>query len=393
LKEIVLAGAVRTAIGKFGGSLAGVPAAQLGAVVIREALERAGIAPDKVNSVIMGNVLQAGQGQNPARQAAIHAGLPVEVPAMTINRVCGSGLEAVTLAASLIRSGEADVIVAGGMENMSAAPYALSQARYGYHMGDGQLADTMIKDALWDAFGDCHMGITAENVAERYGITRQAQDEFAAASQQKCEAARAAGKFSEEIVPVPVRVKKETVIFDRDEYPRDGVTPQGLAGLKPAFKPQGGTVTAANASGINDGAAALILTSSDAAEKAGLKPLARLAACASAGVEPALMGLGPIPATRKALAQAGWTIGDLDLVEANEAFAVQFLAVGRELGFDPAKTNVNGGAIALGHPIGASGARILTTLLYALKARGLKKGLAALCVGGGQGQAALVELV
>jgi acetyl-CoA C-acetyltransferase len=389
--EIVLAGAARTAIGKFQGTLAPVPAADLGAIVIKEAIARAGIKPEQVDEVYMGCVLQAALGQNAARQAVIKAGLPIEVPALTVNDVCGSGLKCVNLAAALIAAGEADIIVAGGMENMTAAPYALPQARGGYRMSDGVLVDTMIKDALWDAFNNYHMGLTAENVAARYGITREAQDEFAALSQQKCEKARSEGRFSEEIVPVPVKVKKETVSFMVDEYPRQGVTADSLASLKPAFKPDGGTVTAANASGINDGAAAVVVMSADKAKELGVKPLARFIAGSWAGVDPSIMGIGPVAAVHKLLKKTGLSINDFDLIEANEAFAAQALAVGKELKWDSSKLNVNGGAIALGHPVGASGARILVTLLYELRRRQAKKGLATLCVGGGMGVAAAVE--
>jgi len=389
--EIVLAGAVRTAIGKFQGTLAPVPAADLGAIVIKEAIARAGIKPEQVDEVYMGCVLQAALGQNAARQAVIKAGLPIEVPALTVNDVCGSGLKCVNLAAALIAAGEADIIVAGGMENMTAAPYALPQARGGYRMSDGVLVDTMIKDALWDAFNNYHMGLTAENVAARYGITREAQDEFAAWSQQKCEKAQQEGRFSEEIVPVPVKVKKETMSFAVDEFPRQGVTVDSLASLRPAFKPDGGTVTAANASGINDGAAAVVVMSAGKAKALGVKPLARFIAGSWAGVDPSIMGIGPVAAVHKLLKKTGLNTNDFDLFEANEAFAAQALAVGKELKLDNAKLNVNGGAIALGHPVGASGARILVTLLYELRRRQAKKGLATLCVGGGMGVAAAVE--
>lgn len=391
-KEVVLAGACRTAIGKFGGSLTGVPVAELGAVVIREAVSRAGISPGDVDEVMMGCVLQAALGQNVARQAAAKAGLPVEVPAMTLNNVCGSGLKAVNMAAALIASGEAEVVVAGGMENMSASPYALPDARFGYRMNNGTAVDTMVNDGLWDAFGNYHMGITAENIAAKYGITRKMQDEFAAASQQKCEAARRSGRFASEIVSVSIRNKKETTQFNTDEYPRQGVTAEGLSKLKPAFK-QNGTVTAANASGINDGAAAIVVMSADKAEELDVKPFARIVAGKSAGVAPSVMGIGPVYSTRKALAKSGLSLDDIDLIEANEAFAAQGIAVGMELGWDAAKVNVNGGAIALGHPIGASGCRILVTLLHELKARGGKRGLATLCVGGGMGVTTIVEML
>lgn len=389
-KDIVLAGGVRTAIGKFGGSLANTPAADLGAVVIKAALERAGIAPNQVDEVIMGSILTAGQGQNVARQAAIKAGIPDSVPAMTINNVCGSGLKAVNLAAALIEAGDADVVVVGGMENMSASPYTLPKGRYGHQMGHGQVIDTMIQDGLWDAFNDYHMGVTAENLAEQYGITREAQDAFAAESQQKAEAAMGAGKFKDEIVPVDVKVKKDTVPFDTDEYPRAGVTAEGLAKLRPAFK-KDGTVTAANASGINDGAAAIVLLSAEKAKALGVTPMAKYVAGASAGVDPSVMGIGPVESTKKALQKAGMSLDEIDLIEANEAFAAQALAVGKVLGWDPAKVNVNGGAIALGHPIGASGTRILVTLLHEMQRSGAKKGLATLCVGGGMGVTTIVE--
>ena len=389
-KEIVLAGACRTALGKFGGSLTNTPAVELGAIVIKEAIRRAGIKPEDVDEVLMGNVLQAGLGQSPARQAAVKAGIPVEVPALTINNVCGSGLKVVNMAAAMIEAGEADVMVVGGMENMSAAPYAMPQARFGYRMNDGKLVDVMIKDGLWDAFNDYHMGITAENVAEKYGITREMQDEFSAWSQQKCEAAQKAGKFDEEIVPVPVKVKKEVVEFKVDEFPRQGVTAEGLAKLKPAFK-KDGTVTAANASGINDGAAALVIMTAEKAKELGVKPMAKFVAGASAGVDPSIMGVGPVYATRKVLKKAGMDLDQIDLIEANEAFAAQSVAGANELGLDKSQVNVNGGAIALGHPIGASGCRILVTLLYELKHSGKKTGLATLCIGGGMGVATIVE--
>lgn len=389
-KEIVLAGACRTALGKFGGTLTNTPAVELGAIVIKEAICRAGIKPEDVDEVMMGNVLQAGLGQSPARQAAVKAGIPVEVPALTINNVCGSGLKVVNMAAAMIEAGEADVMVVGGMENMSAAPYAMPQARFGYRMNDGKLVDVMIKDGLWDAFNDYHMGITAENVAEKYGVTREMQDEFSAWSQQKCEAAQKAGKFDEEIVPVPVKVKKEVVEFKVDEFPRQGVTAEGLAKLKPAFK-KDGTVTAANASGINDGAAALVIMTAEKAKELGVKPMAKFVAGASAGVDPSIMGVGPVYATRKVLKKAGMDLDQIDLIEANEAFAAQSVAVANELGLDKSKVNVNGGAIALGHPIGASGCRILVTLLYELKHSGKKTGLATLCIGGGMGVATIVE--
>ena len=390
-KEIVLAGACRTALGKFGGALAGVPAVELGAIVIREAVRRAGVRPDDVDEVLMGNVLQAGLGQNPARQSAVKAGIPVEVPALTINNVCGSGLKCVNMAAALIAAGEAEVVIAGGMENMSAAPYTLPGARFGYRMNDGAVVDTMVRDGLWDAFNNYHMGITAENVAEEYGITREEQDAFAARSQQRCAAALNAGKFDEEIVPVSIKVKKETLEFKVDEFPRAGVTAEGIAKLAPAFRADGGTVTAANASGINDGAAAIVVMSAEKAKKLGVTPLARYVASASAGVDPSVMGIGPISATQKALAKAGLKVENLGLIEANEAFAAQCVAVARELQLPADKVNVNGGAIALGHPIGASGCRILVSLIYELRRRRETYGLATLCVGGGMGVATIVE--
>ena len=390
MKEIVLAGAVRTPIGKMGGSLSTVSAAELGAIVIKEALKRSGVAADQVDEVLMGCVLQAAQGQNVARQAAIAAGLPNEVPALTLNNVCGSGLKCVNLAAAMIQAGQAEIVVAGGMENMSRAVYALQDARYGYRMNDGKLVDTMIRDSLWDAFHDYHMGMTAENLAQQYAISREMQDAFSAGSQQKCERAQKENRFADEIVPVPVKVKKDTILFERDEYPRDGVTQESLATLKPAFL-KDGTVTAGNASGINDGAAAVVVMSAEAAKRLGVVPMARWVTGASAGVDPAIMGIGPVYATKKALAQAELPLGDIDLIEANEAFASQSIAVGMELGWDTDKVNVNGGAIALGHPVGASGTRILVTLLHELKRRNARYGLATLCVGGGMGVAAIVE--
>ena len=392
MKEIVILSAARTAVGKFGGSLSGIPAEKLGSIAIAEALKRAGVKPEQVSEVLMGCVLQAGQGQNPARQASIHAGIPKEVPAMTVNMVCGSGLRAVNLAAAELLTGEAEIVVAGGMENMSAAPYLLPNARFGYRMNDGKMVDAMVRDALWDAFYDVHMGVTAENIAKEFAISRAEQDAFAAASQQKCEAARNAGIFKEEIVPVEVKQKKSTFLFDTDEQPRDGVTPESIAKLRPAFLPDG-TVTAANASGINDGAAALVLTTAEKAAELGLKPMARWIAGAAAGADPAVMGLGAAEAALKVMAKAGITLDQLSLIEANEAFASQSIACARVGGWEACmeKVNVNGGAIALGHPVGASGARILTTLLYELNRRGGGKGLATLCVGGGMGVAAVVE--
>ena len=392
MKEIVILSAARTAVGRFGGSLSGIPAEKLGSIAIAEALKRAGVQPEQVSEVLMGCVLQAGQGQNPARQASIHAGIPKEVPAMTVNMVCGSGLRAVNLAAAELLTGEAEIVVAGGMENMSAAPYLLPNARFGYRMNDGKMVDAMVRDALWDAFYDVHMGVTAENIAKEFAISRAEQDAFAAASQQKCEAARNAGIFKEEIVPVEVKQKKSTFLFDTDEQPRDGVTAESIAKLRPAFLPDG-TVTAANASGINDGAAALVLTTAEKAAELGLKPMARWIGGAAAGVEPAVMGLGAAEAALKVMAKAGITLDQLSLIEANEAFASQSIACARVGGWEACmeKVNVNGGAIALGHPVGASGARILTTLLYELNRRGGGKGLATLCVGGGMGVAAVVE--
>jgi acetyl-CoA C-acetyltransferase len=390
-RTIVLAGAVRTAIGKMGGALSGTPAATLGSIVIKEALSRANVAADQVDEVLMGCVLQAAQGQNVARQAAIKAGLPIEVPALTLNNVCGSGLKCVNTAAAMIAAGDADIIVAGGMENMSMAPYALPQARFGYRMNNATMIDTMVNDALWDAFNNYHMGITAENLAEKYGLTREMQDEFAAASQQKCEKAQAEGRFKDEIVPVPVKVKKETVMFEKDEGPRAGVTKESISKLRPAFKADG-TVTAANASGINDGAAAVVVMSEEKAKELGVKPMAKFVVGASAGVDPSIMGIGPAASTRKALAHANMSLDQIDLIEANEAFAAQSLAVAKELNFDMSKVNVNGGAIALGHPVGASGCRILVTLLHEMQKRDdVKTGLATLCVGGGMGVTTIVE--
>ncbi|GAB6933163.1 acetyl-CoA C-acetyltransferase [Calditerricola satsumensis] len=391
-RDAVIVSAVRTPIGTFNGALSSVSATELGAAVIRAALERAGVAPEQVDEVIMGNVLQAGLGQNPARQAAIKAGLPHDVPAQTVNMVCGSGLKAVHLAAQAIWTGEADVVVAGGMENMSRAPYLLPHARTGYRMGNQTVVDSMIHDGLWCAFNDYHMGITAENLAEEYGITREEQDRFALWSQEKAARAIAAGKFRDEIVPVTVRNRKgEERMVDADEHPRPDTTLEKLAKLPPAFKPDG-TVTAGNASGINDGAACLVVTSREKAEKLGLTPLAVIRANASAGVDPRVMGIGPVPATRKALAKAGLALEDIDLIEANEAFAAQSLAVAKALGIPEDKLNVNGGAIALGHPIGASGARIMVTLIHEMRRREARYGLATLCIGGGQGVATVVAL-
>jgi acetyl-CoA C-acetyltransferase len=390
-RNVVIASACRTAIGKMGGSLANVPVADLGTVVIKEAIKRAGIKPEDVDRVYMGCVLQAAQGQNVARQAALNAGLPVEVPALTLNVLCGSGLECVNQAAMMIENGDAEVVIAGGMENMSSAPYALKNARYGYRMGDGKLIDTMISDALTDAFNNYHMGITAENVAEQWKLTREELDAFAANSQVKAIEALKKNVFEDEIVPVEIKSKKETIEFKVDEGPREGTTVESLAKLRPAFKPDGGVVTAGNASTINDGAAALVVMSEDKAKELGIKPLARFVAGALAGVDPSIMGVGPIAASRKAFEKAGLTIKDIDLVEANEAFAAQSVAVAKDLEFDMDKVNVNGGAIALGHPVGCSGARILVTLLYEMNRRGANKGLATLCVGGGMGCATIVE--
>ncbi len=389
-KKVVLAGACRTAIGTMGGQLSTVPAADLGSIVIKEALNRAGVAPEQVDQVYMGCVIQAGQGQNVARQASIKAGLPIEVPAVTINVVCGSGLNCVNMAAQMIMAGDADIVVAGGMENMSMAPYALKQARFGYRMGNNTVVDTMVNDALWDAFNNYHMGITAENVAEKYGITREDLDKFAAWSQQKCEAAMKAGKFKDEIVPVEVKKKKETVIVDTDEGPRPGTTAEGIAKLRPAFKPDG-IVTAANSSGINDGAAAIVVMSEEKAKELGVTPMATFVAGALGGVDPAIMGIGPVAATNKVMAKTGMKIDDFDLIEANEAFAAQSIAVQKDLGFKDDVLNVNGGAIALGHPVGASGCRILVTLLHEMQKRDAKTGLATLCIGGGMGCATIVK--
>ena len=389
-KKVVLAGACRTAIGTMGGQLSTVPAADLGSIVIKEALNRAGVAPEQVDQVYMGCVIQAGQGQNVARQASIKAGLPIEVPAVTINVVCGSGLNCVNMAAQMIMAGDADIVVAGGMENMSMAPYALKQARFGYRMGNNTVVDTMVNDALWDAFNNYHMGITAENVAEKYGITREELDKFSAWSQQKCEAAMKAGKFKDEIVPVEVKKKKETVIVDTDEGPRPGTTAESIAKLRPAFKPDG-IVTAANSSGINDGAAAIVVMSEEKAKELGVTPMATFVAGALGGVDPAIMGVGPVAATNKVMAKTGMKIDDFDLIEANEAFAAQSIAVQRDLGFKDEVLNVNGGAIALGHPVGASGCRILVTLLHEMQKRDAKTGLATLCIGGGMGCATIVK--
>jgi acetyl-CoA C-acetyltransferase len=382
---------VRTPIGAFGGSLAGTPASKLGAIVIKSLLERNGVAPEQVDEVIMGQILTAATGQNPARQAAMEAGLPQECPSMTINKLCGSGLKSVHLAAQAIKCGDADVIIAGGQENMSLAPHALPKSRDGQRMGDWQLKDTMLVDGLMDAFNDYHMGVTAENIAKKFGFSRDDQDAFAAASQQKTERAQADDLFANEIAKVEIPQRKgDPVVFDRDEYPKAGVTAEGLGNLRPAFDREG-TVTAGNASGINDGAAALLIMSEDKAKELGLTPMATIKSYASAGVDPAIMGTGPIPATRKCLEKAGWSVDDLDLIESNEAFAAQSMSVNAELGWDTDKVNISGGAIALGHPVGASGARVLVTLLHGMQRTDANKGLATLCIGGGQGVALAVE--
>ncbi len=388
-KKVVIAGACRTAIGKMGGELSSMSAVQLGSIVIKEALNRAGVKPEQVDEVLMGCVLQAAQGQNVARQASIGAGLPVEVPAVTLNVVCGSGLNAVNMAADMILAGEADIIVAGGMESMSNAPFALKKARFGYRMNNGTLVDTMVNDGLWDAFNDYHMIRTADNVAKKWNLTREEIDEFSYNSQMKAAAAMKAGKFKEEIVPVTVKQKKQTVVVDTDEGPRPTTTMEGLAKLKTINAD--GVTTAGNASGINDGGAAVVVMSEEKAKELGVKPMATWVAGALAGVDPAIMGIGPVYATRKVMAKTGLTIDDFDLYEANEAFAAQSVAVGKELHFDMNKLNVNGGAVALGHPIGASGCRILVTLLYEMQKRNAKRGLATLCIGGGMGCATIVE--
>jgi acetyl-CoA C-acetyltransferase len=391
MEDVVILAAARSAIGKFGGTLANIPASSLGAKVVAGLLQRSGLSAGQVDEVILGQVLTAGVGQNPARQAAIEAGLSVDVPAMTINKVCGSGLKAVHLAAQAIRCGDAELIVAGGQENMNLAPHVLPNSRTGVRMGEWALVDTMISDGLWDVFNAYHMGCTAENLVDRYGIGREEQDAFAAASQQKAEAAQKRDRFADEIIPIEIpQRKQEPIVFNVDEFPRHGTTVEALAALKPAFRPDG-TVTAGNASGVNDGAAAVIVASARKARELGIEPLATVVAYGNAGVDPAYMGTGPIPATRRCLQKAGWSVDDLDLVEANEAFAAQAIAVNRELGWDTGKVNVNGGAIALGHPIGASGARILVTLLHEMSKRDVHKGLATLCIGGGQGVAIAVE--
>jgi acetyl-CoA C-acetyltransferase len=390
MEEIYIVGAVRTPIGKFGGTLAKTPAAELGALVIRDVLKRAGVKPEQVSEVIMGQVLTAGIGQNGARQAAIKAGLPDMIPAMTINKVCGSGLKAAMLAAQSIANGDSDIVVAGGQESMSLAPHAMNGSRDGFRMGDAKLVDTMIVDGLWDVYNQYHMGVTAENVAKEYAVTREDQDKFAVASQNRAEAAQKAGRFNEEIVPVEIVSRKGSVLFKDDEYPRHGATLDAMQGLKPAFD-KNGSVTAGNASGINDGAAVVVVASARKVKELGLKPLARIRAFASAGVDPKYMGMGPVPASKRTLARAGWEPKDLDLMEINEAFASQAIAVNRQMGWDTNKVNVNGGAIALGHPIGASGCRILVTLLHEMQKRDAKRGLASLCIGGGMGVALAVE--
>lgn len=392
MRDVVIVSAARTPIGKFGGSLKTIPTRQLGAIAIKEAIERAGIKPEQVDEVVMGCVLQGGLGQNVSRQMALDAGLPVEVPTFTINKVCGSGLRAVALAAQMIKAGDADVVVAGGAENMSATAYAMPSARWGARMNNTNMVDMMVNDGLWDAFNGYHMGITAENVAEQWGLTREQLDEFSAISQQRAQAAVDGGVFDEEIVPVTIPQRKgEPIVFSRDEHLTRGTTAEGIAKLKPAFKRDGGVVTAANASGINDAGAALVVMSKEKCEELGLTPLCTIKSYASGGVDPSIMGVGPVPASKKALEKAGLTIEDIDLVEANEAFASQSLAVRKELGLDPEKTNVNGGAIAIGHPIGASGARILISLIYEMKRRDAKTGLATLCIGGGMGTSVIVE--
>ncbi len=390
-KKVVLAGACRTAIGRMGGALSNTPAADLGAIVIKEALNRAGVAPEMVDEVKMGCVIQAAQGQNVARQASIKAGLPIEVPAITVNVVCGSGLKCVNEAANMIMAGQADIVVAGGMENMSMAPYAMTKARFGYRMNNATIIDTMVNDALTDAFNHYHMMITAENVCDKYGITREELDEFSVNSQNKCEKAQATGAFDDEIVPVPVKVKKETVMFTKDEGPRAGTTMEALSKLRCCSGKEGGLVTAGNASGINDGAAAVVVMSEEKAKELGVTPMATFVAGALGGVEPEIMGVGPVPATQKAMKIAGLSVDDMDIIEANEAFAAQSIAVARDLKFDMNKVNPNGGAIALGHPVGASGCRILVTLLHEMQKADAKKGLATLCIGGGMGCATIVE--
>jgi acetyl-CoA C-acetyltransferase len=390
MEDVVIVAAGRTAVGKFGGTLAKIPAAELGAHVIKHLLAKIGIDPASVNEVIMGQVLTAGVGQGPARQAALKAGLPDMVPAFTVGKVCGSGLKATHLAAQAIKCGDADIIIAGGQENMSASPHVLNGSRDGFRMGDAKMVDTMIVDGLWDVYNQYHMGITAENVAKKFDVSRAAQDEFALQSQLKAEAAQKAGKFKDEIIPLEIPSKKGSVVFDTDEYPKHGSTLESLASLRPAFNKEG-TVTAGNASGLNDGAAAVIMMSASKAKELGLKPLARIKAYSSAGLDPTIMGMGPVSATQLCLKKAGWTHQDVDLMEINEAFAAQAIAVNKEMGWDTSKINVNGGAIALGHPIGASGARVLVTLLHEMVRRDAKRGLASLCIGGGMGVALAVE--
>jgi acetyl-CoA C-acetyltransferase len=390
MDDVVIVAALRTGVGKFGGTIGKVPATELGAKVIAALLAKTGVKPELVSEVLMGQVLSAAAGQNPARQASIMAGIPNMVPAMTINKVCGSGLKATHLAAQAIKAGDADIVIAGGQESMSLAPHALNGARDGLRMMDGKLIDTMIIDGLWDVYNQYHMGVTAENVAKKWNVSRQEQDEFAAASQQKAEAAQKSGRFRDEIVPLTISSRKGDVIFDTDEYVRHGTTAEALASLKPAFN-NSGTVTAGNASGINDGAAAVMMMSTSKAKELGLKPLARIKAYASAGVDPSIMGIGPIPASKLCLKKAGWAAKDLDLLEINEAFAAQAIAVNRDMGWDTGKVNVNGGAIAIGHPIGASGCRILVTLIHEMIKRDASKGLASLCIGGGMGVALAIE--
>jgi acetyl-CoA C-acetyltransferase len=391
--EVVIVAAGRTAVGNFGGALSNTTASEMGAKVIQALLERSGLKPGQIDEVIMGQVLQAGMGQNPARQAALRAGLPDTVSALTVNKVCGSGLKAVHLAAQAVQTGDSGIVVAGGQENMSLAPHVLPHSRAGQRMGNWELVDTMVQDGLWCSFNECHMGVTAENIAAKYEFSRAEQDLFAATSQQRTEAAQKAGNFDAEIIPIEIPQRKgDPIVFAQDEFPRTGTTPETLAKLKPAFK-KDGTVTAGNASGINDGAAGVVVMSAARASELGLTPMARIVAFGSAGVDPAIMGTGPIPAVHKCLARAGWSVEDLEMIEANEAFAAQALSVNKELGFDPVKVNVSGGAIAIGHPIGASGARILVTLLYGMRRTGVRKGLATLCIGGGQGVAMAIERV
>ncbi len=390
MEEVVIVAAARTGVGKFGGTLAKIPAAELGAHVIKGLVQRTGVDPKLISEVIMGQVLAAGVGQNPARQAVIKSGLPDMVPGITINKVCGSGLKATHLAAQALMCGDADIIIAGAQENMSASPHVLNNSRDGFRMGDTKLVDTMIVDGLWDVYNQYHMGITAENVAKKHNVSRAEQDEFAVASQQKAEAAQKAGKFKDEILPLEIAGKKGSIVFDSDEYIKAGTTLESLAGLRPAFSKEG-TVTAGNASGINDGAAAVMMMTAKKAKELGLKPLARIAGYASAGLDPTIMGMGPVPASQRCLQKAGWTHKDLDLMEINEAFAAQAIAVNKEMGWDTSKINVNGGAIAIGHPIGASGCRILVTLIHEMIRRDAKKGLASLCIGGGMGVALAIE--